>query len=36
MGKAVSDTGTPTLPEDYDLDDEEPADEDVIETEAVA
>jgi hypothetical protein len=28
--------GTPTLPEDYDLDDEEPAGDDVIATEAVA
>ena len=36
MGKAVSDTQTPTLPEDYDLEDEEPADEDVIEAEAAA
>ncbi len=36
MGKAVSDTRTPTLPEDYDLEDEEPADEDVIEAEAAA
>lgn len=36
MGKAVSDTRTPTLPEDYDLEDEEPADEDVIEEDAVA
>ena len=36
MGKAVSDTRTPTIPEDYDLEDEEPADEDVIEEDAVA
>jgi len=36
MGKAVSDTSTPTIPEDYDLEDEEPADEDVIEEDAVA
>jgi hypothetical protein len=36
MGKAASDTGTPTLPEDYDVEDEEPTDDDVIEVEAVA
>jgi hypothetical protein len=36
MGKAVSDTGTPTLPEDYDVEDEEPTDDDVIEVETVA
>ena len=36
MGKAVSATATPALPEDYDLDEEEPTDEDVTEVEEVA
>ncbi len=31
MGKTLVETATPTLPEDYDLDDEEPTDDDVAE-----
>lgn len=29
MGKAVAETATPSLPEDYDLDEEEPSDDDI-------
>lgn len=32
MGKDVTDTATPSLPDDYDLEDEEPTDEDLEET----
>ncbi len=34
MGKAIVEPSVPVLPEDYDLDDEEPEDEDAVETEA--
>jgi hypothetical protein len=31
MGKAVAETATPSVPEDYDLDEEEPSDDDIAE-----
>lgn len=34
MGKAVVEPSVPSLPEEYDLDDEEPIDEDVVESAA--
>lgn len=34
MGKAVAELSVPSLPEDYDLDEEEPGDEDVVESAA--
>jgi hypothetical protein len=36
MGKAVAEPPVPVLPEDYELDEEEPTDDDVVEAEAVA
>lgn len=32
MGKAVSEPTVPSLPDDYDLDEEEPTDDDVVES----
>lgn len=36
MGRTIEEPGVPSLPEDYDLDEEEPTDDDIDETVALA